>query len=502
MGPPKAMDALRKGLAMGADRAVLVSDDALAGADLVATSKALAAALAAWEPDLVLFGQQSADGNGACLWAAVAERLGLPGRLAGRRADDRRRRAHRAAADGVRLRDAARAAARGRRRLGRDQRAALPVAQGDHGREVEAAGDARPRTRSAPTASSATTVLALAAAAAARREPARRGRRRRGRGDRRVPRREAAAVKLLVFLEHHDGALTKASLGVLATRAPARRRARPASSPARACGALGRRRRAAPSSSPTTRGSRRRCRSRASTCSRRSSATRASTPCCSRSPCSRPTSPRALAARLEAGLNWDLVDLAIRDGALVGTQPALGDSVYVEAGWTTPGRARESSGPAPSSRSPPGGGAEVRDVAVELEEHSTRVELVEHSVEEAEGPSIEDADVVVAGGRGLGAPEGFALVEELADALGGAVGGDARRRRRGLVPVPDAGRPDRQDGLAEALRRGRHLGRDPAQGRDAGLGHDRRDQQGPARADLRVRRPRRRRRPERDRPAS
>jgi electron transfer flavoprotein beta subunit len=78
MGPPKAMDALRKGLAMGADRAVLVSDDALAGSDLVATSKALAGALGAWEPDLVLFGQQSADGNGACLWAAVAERLGLP----------------------------------------------------------------------------------------------------------------------------------------------------------------------------------------------------------------------------------------------------------------------------------------------------------------------------------------------------------------------------------------------------------------------------------------
>jgi electron transfer flavoprotein beta subunit len=78
MGPAKAMDALRKGLAMGADRAVLVSDDALAGSDLVATSKALAGALGAWEPDLVLFGQQSADGNGACLWAAVAERLGLP----------------------------------------------------------------------------------------------------------------------------------------------------------------------------------------------------------------------------------------------------------------------------------------------------------------------------------------------------------------------------------------------------------------------------------------
>jgi electron transfer flavoprotein beta subunit len=78
MGPEKAMDALRKTLAMGADRAVLVSDQALEGADLVSTSKALAGALAREGAELVLFGQQSADGNGACLWAAVAERLRLP----------------------------------------------------------------------------------------------------------------------------------------------------------------------------------------------------------------------------------------------------------------------------------------------------------------------------------------------------------------------------------------------------------------------------------------
>jgi electron transfer flavoprotein beta subunit len=78
MGPEKAMDALRKALAMGADRAVLVSDDALAGADLLGTSKALAAALEREGADLVLFGQQSADGDGACLWAAVAERLRRP----------------------------------------------------------------------------------------------------------------------------------------------------------------------------------------------------------------------------------------------------------------------------------------------------------------------------------------------------------------------------------------------------------------------------------------
>ena len=78
MGPAKALDALRKALAMGADRAVLVSDEAAAGADLVATSYALAKALERESADLILFGQQAGDSDGAVLWAAVAERLRLP----------------------------------------------------------------------------------------------------------------------------------------------------------------------------------------------------------------------------------------------------------------------------------------------------------------------------------------------------------------------------------------------------------------------------------------
>jgi electron transfer flavoprotein beta subunit len=78
LGPAKAADSLRKALAMGADRAVLVSDDAAAGSDLVATSKVLAKALERESADLVLFGQQASDADGAVLWAAVAERLRLP----------------------------------------------------------------------------------------------------------------------------------------------------------------------------------------------------------------------------------------------------------------------------------------------------------------------------------------------------------------------------------------------------------------------------------------
>ena len=78
LGPAKAADSLRKALAMGADRAVLVSDDAAAGSDLVATSAILSKALEREGADLVLFGQQASDADGAVLWAAVAERLRRP----------------------------------------------------------------------------------------------------------------------------------------------------------------------------------------------------------------------------------------------------------------------------------------------------------------------------------------------------------------------------------------------------------------------------------------
>src|SRR6202163_1043149 len=78
MGPEPAVDSLRTALALGADRAVLISDPAVAGSDLVATSTVLAKALEREDADLVLFGQQTIDGGGAVLWAAVAGRLRRP----------------------------------------------------------------------------------------------------------------------------------------------------------------------------------------------------------------------------------------------------------------------------------------------------------------------------------------------------------------------------------------------------------------------------------------
>jgi electron transfer flavoprotein alpha subunit len=128
----------------------------------------------------------------------------------------------------------------------------------------------------------------------------------------------------------------------------------------------------------------------------------------------------ALAARLDAGLNWDLTDLEQKDGKLVGKRPALQDSVLLDVGWTSePRLALIRSGTFEPAES--GGSAEVTKVPVEIEDWSKQAVMLERAHEESEGPSIEDAEVIVAGGRGLGKPENFSLVEDLAKALGGAV---------------------------------------------------------------------------------
>src|SRR5205807_4919966 len=67
------------------------------------------------------------------------------------------------------------------------------------------------------------------------------------------------------------------------------------------------------------------------------------------------------------------------------------------------------------------GQATVEDVDVELSDWSTKAKMVQRGEQRGADVNIEDADILVAGGRGLGKPEGFKLAEDLADALGGAV---------------------------------------------------------------------------------
>jgi electron transfer flavoprotein alpha subunit len=127
-----------------------------------------------------------------------------------------------------------------------------------------------------------------------------------------------------------------------------------------------------------------------------------------------------LSARLGAGLNWDLTDLVNENGALMGKRPALGDSVYVDVGWVSaPRLALIRAGTFDPKET--GVEAQVEDFDVQFEDFSLGATMIEQAHAESEGPSIEDADVIVAGGRGLGSPDNFKLVEELAQALGGAV---------------------------------------------------------------------------------
>ena len=127
-----------------------------------------------------------------------------------------------------------------------------------------------------------------------------------------------------------------------------------------------------------------------------------------------------LAARLGAGLNWDLTDLRLEEGDLIGTRTALGDTIVVDVAWKGTPRiglvragAFEPAGP--------GGAADVIPFEATFQDFSSLAQLVERTHEESSGPSIEDAEVIVAGGRGLGRAENFSLCEALAKELGGTV---------------------------------------------------------------------------------
>ncbi len=78
MGPERAKDAIRKGLSMGADRGVLISDNELAGADALLTAKVLAAAIKPESPDIVICATESYDGSTGMVPPMLAELLGVP----------------------------------------------------------------------------------------------------------------------------------------------------------------------------------------------------------------------------------------------------------------------------------------------------------------------------------------------------------------------------------------------------------------------------------------
>jgi electron transfer flavoprotein beta subunit len=109
MGPERAKDAIRKGLSMGADRGILITDPQLAGADAFLTARALAAAIKGEAPDLVICGTESYDGSTGMVPPMLAELLGLPQVSFAKKVevDGSNLKVHRQTADGYQVVDSA-----------------------------------------------------------------------------------------------------------------------------------------------------------------------------------------------------------------------------------------------------------------------------------------------------------------------------------------------------------------------------------------------------------
>ena len=128
-----------------------------------------------------------------------------------------------------------------------------------------------------------------------------------------------------------------------------------------------------------------------------------------------------LAARLGAGIVIDAVELHAEGGALVTRRSGLGDSVLAHCGFTSAVGVVVTRANAFAATDGNGGTAPVERFVPTFRVWSQAVTLVGHEDAVETGPDISAADVLVAGGRGLGEASGFGQIEELATAFGGAV---------------------------------------------------------------------------------
>jgi electron transfer flavoprotein alpha subunit len=127
-----------------------------------------------------------------------------------------------------------------------------------------------------------------------------------------------------------------------------------------------------------------------------------------------------LTARLNAGVTMEVTEVKVADGKLVAERPILQDSQIADVGYVgEPGIIIGRLNAFDVKES--GGSAELIDVEVELSPWSSKARMVERGEQRGADVNIEDADILVGGGRGLGAAEGFKLCEELAESMGGAV---------------------------------------------------------------------------------
>jgi len=140
-----------------------------------------------------------------------------------------------------------------------------------------------------------------------------------------------------------------------------------------------------------------------------------------------------LSAKLDRTALTNNVDLEVDGGSLVCTTPVFGGTVDVKTKFT--GTAPYLVLVRPKSFAPePSGGGAAAVAALAVPELPAGARITNRHVEEREGPSLDDADIVVSGGRGLGESEKFAMIEELAKLLGAAPGASRAIVDAGWVP--------------------------------------------------------------------
>ena len=159
----------------------------------------------------------------------------------------------------------------------------------------------------------------------------------------------------------------------------------------------------------------------------------------SATPQGRDLAPR-VAARVSAGLTADCTGLDIDEdeGLLVQTRPAFGGNLMatIVCRQARPQMATVRPGVMKALAPDQARRGEVVKVPVHLDERGVLAKIVEIVQQESDGQvNLQDAQVIVSGGRGLGKPENFALIRELAEALGGAVGASRAAVDAGWVPA-------------------------------------------------------------------
>ena len=434
MGPESAVRALHKAVSLGADRSVHLTDAALAGSDVAATGYALAQTLKRESPDLVLLGQQSDDGECYTIGAVVAEHLQMPSltQVIKMDVDAEKLRCERQAEYGydtvevklpavISVGDA----------INEPRYPSLKAIMGAKKKPLDtvAAADADiDASKVGGDNSAAQWTSSKAPPAEVRRHDHRgRGHERDGREDRRVARREEADLAMadiLVYALHYEGAINKNSLGAVSEGA------RLASELGGECHAIvvgGDDLTDELAGSLGAYGA--------------TKVFRAKAPEGLAQPVVDAMAKviadnghgyalfgggllgfevgAGLAARLGAGVAMEVTAVRAEDGKLVAERPILGDSAISEINFRSDvgiiiGRLN-----AFETAESGSGAATVEDVDVELSPQAQQATMVQRGEQRGADVDIEGADVLIAGGRGLGKAEGFELVEALAKAFGG-----------------------------------------------------------------------------------